>query len=89
MEILNKDGKWSLPELKVSKSRADVPLDRLLKALNEGRAEKKLDLIDYPRLNKMLMKFGKSKKNWSRDVFIGSVLDRKSPAKYFWWFINK
>ena len=71
-------------------SKKDEPLEKLLAVVNEGRGTKKYPLIDYPRLNKMLMKLGKSKRNWDRDIFIASVLDRGVGAtKYFWYILHK
>jgi hypothetical protein len=90
MQILNNSTNQYEPIKVVEReSRKDVYLDKLLAVLNEGRAEMKLKLITYARLQMMLKKVGKSKKNWDRDIFIGNVLDSKNPAKYFWWKIKQ
>lgn len=66
----------------------DEYLDRLLSLLNESRETVGLPKITYARLNLMLKKVEKSKKNWDRDVWIANVLDAKNPAKYFWYIIK-
>lgn len=76
---------FTLPEKKKYK---DIYLDNLLNAINADRIGTKYKPITYARLQSMLQKLGKSKKNWSRDVFIGSVLDRPNPSKYFWWVMK-
>jgi hypothetical protein len=70
-------------------ARKDTPLDKLLSVLNESRAEVKLKPMTYARLQSMLAKIGKSKKNWDRNIWIASVLDRKNASAYFWWFIKR
>jgi hypothetical protein len=67
------------------KKKPDEYLEKLLNILNESRKDTKYKPITYPRLNMMLKKLGKSKKNWDRNIFIGSVLDAPNPSKYFWW----
>lgn len=77
------------PEFKLSKEKyKDIYLDSLLKAINLGREGTKYKPYTYARLNKDLQKLGKSKKNWNRDIFIGSVLDNSNPSKYFFWYIK-
>lgn len=66
----------------------DEPLEKLLAVLNVSRELVKLPKITFSRLNMMLKKMGKSKKNWDRNIFIASVLDRKNAALYFWWVIK-
>ena len=67
----------------------DVQLDKLLQALNLSREGTKYKPITYARLNKMLQKVGKSKKNWDRNVWIANVMDAQNPAKYFWYIIKQ
>jgi len=69
----------------VIENRRDDYLDKLISVLNESRAEAKLPPLSYSRLQMMLKKIGKSKKNWDRNIFIGSVLDASNPSKFFWW----
>lgn len=64
----------------------DKKLDSLLSVLNENLGDNtKYKKVTYARLNMLLHKFGKSKKNWDRDIFIGNIMDAKNPAKFFWW----
>ena len=63
--------------------KVETPLDKLLSILNEAR-EGKYTPITYPRLNKMLQKLGKSKRDWDQSVFIADVLEAKNPSSYFW-----
>lgn len=79
------------PEFKLpSKEKyKDTYLDNLLHAINLGREGTKYKLVTYARLQKMLLKVGKSKKNWSRDIWIANVLDSKNPATYFWYLLKK
>lgn len=66
----------------------DEPLEKLLAVLNEQRDGVKYKKLTFARLNKMLQTLDKSKKNWSRDILIGNIMDAKNPAKYFWFLIK-
>lgn len=76
-------------EEKVPEHYKDEYLERLLAVLNEDRDGVKYKKLTFSRLNLMLKKLGKSKKTWNRDIFIGNVLDSKSPSKFFWWVIKQ
>lgn len=78
-----------LPSSPKEKDRKDVYLDKLLLVVNEGRGTKQYPLINYARLQLMLQKVSKSKKNWDRDIWIANILDAKNPTTYFWWIIKK
>lgn len=67
----------------------DIYLDNLVNALNENREGTKYKKLEHARVNTMLKKLGKSKKNWDRDIWIANVLDSKNAAKYFWWKIKQ
>lgn len=74
---------------KEKSSYKDEYLEKLLAVLNEDRDGVKYKKLTFSRLNLMLKKLGKSKKNWDRDIFIGSVLDASHPSKFFWWSLKK
>lgn len=67
----------------------DEYLNKLLAVLNESRKDTKYKPLTFARLNMLLQKLGKSKKNWSRDIFIGNVLDARNPSKFFWYSLKK
>lgn len=67
----------------------DTYLDKLLNVINESRKGTQYPVYTYARLNKELKKLGKSKKNWDRNIFIGSVLDAKNPAKFYFWKLKE
>ncbi len=88
MEIFRDGKKIEFVATYAKKKYQDVYLDRLLDALNIGREQKGFKKLDYARLNKMLKKLGKSKRYGTRDMFIGTVLESKNPASYFWWVLK-
>ncbi len=72
----------SQPEKK--KGYKDEYLERFLDVLNEARLDTKYSPLTFGRLNMMLKKFGKSKRCWDRDIFIGGVLSADNPSRCFW-----
>lgn len=70
-------------------TRKDKYLDDLLSVINTYRIEAGYKPYTYPRLQKDLQKLGKSKKSWSRNIYIASVLDSKNPCSRFFWDLKQ